>query len=105
LVEIGHREVRVAATKPGTGLAYGDGKFFEIVVGVERLIESDKVNKGGGEEGIFVVIQSRYMQEKGTHVGVRRRGEGGSKSSGALASPVPCSTRPCPVAADHSTTT
>jgi hypothetical protein len=56
LVEIGHGEVRVAAAKPGAGLAYGDGKFLEIIVGFERGIGGDKVGEAGGEEGIFVII-------------------------------------------------
>jgi hypothetical protein len=56
LVEIGHGEVRVAAAKPGAGLAYGDGKFLEIIVGFERGIRGNKVGEGGGEEGIFVII-------------------------------------------------
>jgi len=61
LVEIGHGEVRVATAEPGTGLAYGDGKFLEIVVEFERGIGGDKVCKGRGEEGIFIIIKSRYM--------------------------------------------
>lgn len=56
LVEIGHREVRVAAAKPGAGLAYGDGEFLEIIVRLERGVGSDKVGKGRGEEGIFIII-------------------------------------------------
>jgi len=56
LVEIRHGEVRVAATKPGTGLAYGDGKFREIIVCIGRGIGGEKVGQRGGKEGIFVVI-------------------------------------------------
>jgi hypothetical protein len=63
LVEIGHGEVRVAAAKPSAGLAYRDGKFLEIIVGFEWGVGGDKIGEGGGEEGIFIIIKSRYMQK------------------------------------------
>jgi hypothetical protein len=63
LVEIGHGEVRVATTEPGTSLAYRDGNFLEVIVAFERKIGGDKVCKGGGEEGIFIVIESRNVEK------------------------------------------
>jgi hypothetical protein len=61
LVEIGNGEVRVATAEPGTSLAYRDGDFLQVVVAFEREIGGDKVCKGGGEEGIFIIIESRYV--------------------------------------------
>jgi hypothetical protein len=61
LVKIDHGEVRVAAAKPGTSLAYRDGKFLEIIVDFEGEIECDKVGKGGGEKVIFIIVESRYV--------------------------------------------
>jgi len=63
LVEIGHGEVRIATSKPGTGLAYRDGNFLQVIVAFEREIEGDKVCEGGGEKSIFVIIEGRYVEK------------------------------------------
>jgi hypothetical protein len=57
LVEIGHWEVRIATTQPGTSLAYRDGKFVKVIIDFGREIGGDKVGKGGSKKGIFIIIE------------------------------------------------
>jgi hypothetical protein len=61
LVEIGHGGA-VATNEPATSRARRDSKILKVIVAFEREFEFDKICKGGGEVGTFIVIESRYVE-------------------------------------------
>jgi hypothetical protein len=62
LVEIGHGKVGVAAAKPSTGFTNGDFLLLKIGVGCQRGVRGEEVSEGGGEERVFIVVESGNVE-------------------------------------------